>query len=154
MNLSNYCFVVGFILLVGLAAPSKLSFAEKNFTKLDKLALYIQKNSNNNELVSYHIASALISSGGDVKTLTAIAEVESNFNPSARGDSGDSVGMFQIQPKHWGYVPKNVYAQTSKAKDILKAVKKISCYNGSGYKAKQYAKQVNLKRKEINAYYI
>lgn len=113
----------------GLIAPSSFSNSDKNFTKLDKLASYIKIHSNNNELVSYHIASALLHAGGDVKTLTAIAKVESSFTPSACGDSGSSVGMFQIQKKHWGVVPINIYQQAKKASVILKSVKTIRGYN-------------------------
>jgi hypothetical protein len=142
-------FMVGFILFAGLAAPTHISNASKNFTKLDRLAYYVQTHSNNNELVSYHIASALLHAAGDVKTLTAIAEVESNFDTHAVGDSGASIGMFQIQPHHHGVVPVNIYLQAKKASSILSEVKMISKYNGSGKAARLYEAKVKAKRKRI-----
>lgn len=139
------------VLLMGLliTTPSHLNNADKNVTKLDTLAHYVRTHSNNNELVSYHIASALLHAGGDVKTLTAIARVESSFNPTICDDSGASIGMFQIQPKHHGVVPSNIYLQAKKAKEVLHTMKSIRAYNGSGKAAKRYEAKVLHYRKSV-----
>jgi hypothetical protein len=123
-------FKIIIALILGvLMTPSSFSNSDKSFTKLDLLSYYIYNHSNNNELVSTHIAQAIILAGGDVKTLTAIGQVESRFNPTAKGDSGSSEGIFQIQKKHWGVVTSNVYQQARKASVILKYVKSIRNYN-------------------------
>jgi len=88
--------------------------------------------------------------------LAAIAKVESNYNPQIIGDKGDSYGLYQIQPKHWGYVPSSVEGQTKKAEDILSGLAKrggiysgVVRWNGRGIAARHYAKKVQKIRKEI-----
>lgn len=130
-------------------SPSSFSNSDKSFSKLDLLSSYIQLHSTNNELVSTHIAQAIILAGGDTKTLTAIARVESSFSPSVRGDGKASVGCFQIQPKHWGVVPSSIYSQAKKARGILQTVGSIKNYNGCGEGARIYEAKVLRIRKEI-----
>lgn len=76
---------------------------------------------------------------------------ESNLNPLVNGDKGQSKGMFMIQPKHHGYVPKSVSGQMLKHDAILVELME-ACgqdpmmaserYNGSGKKAREYARKV------------
>lgn len=53
------------------------------------------------------------------KTLKAIAIVESRIDPKSIGDHGDSYGLFHIQKKYWGPVPKSIEGQVDKAEKIL-----------------------------------
>ena len=54
------------------------------------------------------------------KLMAAIAVVESNGNPKAVGDSGASIGAFQVQPRHWGKVSSdNALMQALQAEKIL-----------------------------------
>ena len=81
--------------------------------------------------------------------LTAIAKVESDFRPQIVGDGGKSYGMYQIQSKHWGYVPESVEGQTRKAEQVISHLiqkhglrRGITAYNGSGKQASQYTDKV------------
>jgi len=80
----------------------------------------------------YHAAPNSVK---DRQYLAALALVESTFNYSVIGDGGNSVGAWQIQPKHWGYVAKhNPYQQACKALTILKAYNyNLRKYNGGEY---------------------
>lgn len=49
----------------------------------------------------------------------AIAVKESNGNPKAIGDGGDSKGAWQVQKKHWGEVPNDAVGQALQAERIL-----------------------------------
>lgn len=100
---------------------------------------------------------AVSSSKQELKTLVAIARVESNFRNRVVGDGGKSVGMFQIQPKLWGYVhPTDVFKQARKAKDVLTHLRKRgnplyrNRYNGSGRKAVLYAQKIRKIEKEVS----
>ena len=68
----------------------------------------------------------------------ATARKESNGNPAAIGDGGQSRGLYQIQPKHWGPVPKNPELQTAKHDWVVDQLEKevgmplaVERYNGS-----------------------
>jgi hypothetical protein len=54
--------------------------------------------------------------------MAALAVVESNGNPSAVGYSGDSLGAWQVQPKHWGPVSESPVQQALQAEKILEAL--------------------------------
>jgi hypothetical protein len=95
-----------------------------------------------------HIANTLACSKYP-RILTAIAKVESDFRPQIVGDSGDSVGLFQIQPKHHGAVPETIEGQTKHAERILDELirqhgmpKAIERYNGKGQQARRYKQKV------------
>lgn len=83
-------------------------------------------------------------------TIAAIKKVESSQSgPLTVGDKGESIGMYQIQPRHHGEVPLTVEGQTDKVEDILEGLIKeqgyneaIRAYNGSGSKARLYRKKV------------
>ena len=84
-------------------------------------------------------------------TLTAIAKVESDFRPNIRGDHGKSYGLYQIQERHWGYVPRTIEGQTRVAERIVGSLvdehgysRAIERYNGSGKDAKRYRHKVLL----------
>jgi len=51
--------------------------------------------------------------------MAAIAVVESNGNPKASGDSGESKGAWQVQAKHWGKVSTDPVSQALQAERIL-----------------------------------
>ncbi len=136
-------------LLGGLISPSFVSDSTKVITKLDKLAYFVRNHSNNSEVVSYHIASAILNTTHP-RTIASIALVESEFTPNAVGDSGASVGMFQIQPAVWGEVSSSIYEQARKADLILTEVKMIRRYNGAGRQARRYEAKVLSTRRQIN----
>ena len=80
----------------------------------------------------------------------AMSSVESNHNFLVRGDKGKSHGMFQIQPRHHGYVPKSVTGQMAKHDAILLELlqacghdikESVSRYNG-GRNNKRYVGKV------------
>ena len=88
--------------------------------------------------------------------LSAIAQVESDFRPQIIGDSGDSIGLFQIQEKHWGLVPDSIPDQIKKAEMIFDSLsggrtqhQMIAKWNGSGWKAERYAKKVERRLHEF-----
>jgi soluble lytic murein transglycosylase-like protein len=90
------------------------------------------------------------------KTLAAIAKVESDFDPHAVGDSGKSIGMYQIQPRLHGPVPKSIQGQTRKAEQLLDKLVKtkgyylaIARYNGDGPKAEEYRRKVMTELRKI-----
>ena len=77
-----------------------------------------------------------------------IAKRESRANPKAVGDGGKSRGMYQVQGKYWGRVPKSMDGQTDqhdKIMDDLVAssdpVQAIQNYNGAGPKAREYKRE-------------
>jgi len=83
------------------------------------------------------------------KTLRAIAQVESNFDQHAVGDNGKSYGLFQIQRRHWGPVPKSVHGQVRKAEEVFGHLvekhgysKAIERWNGNGREARNYRRKV------------
>lgn len=51
--------------------------------------------------------------------MAAIAVKESNGDPTAVGDGGESLGAFQVQPKHWGKVSDDPIQQALQAERIL-----------------------------------
>jgi hypothetical protein len=65
--------------------------------------------------------------------LAAVAVVESSGNPRAIGDGGDSIGAWQIQPKHWGLVSSDPAKHALKAEAILEALVesrgRLRCYS-------------------------
>lgn len=132
------------VLIIGvLMYPSIVSKCSyKEVTKLDKLGYFVYNNSSNTWEDSHFIATALITNGGpDAIDLARIAKVESDFTPHIVGDSGESIGMFQIQPKHHGFVPSNVFAQVAKARDVFVHTfnRSFVRYNGTGKQAIRYA---------------
>jgi len=56
--------------------------------------------------------------------MSAIAVVESNGDPAAVGDAGDSKGAFQVQEKHWGEVSESPVQQALQAERILEGLLK------------------------------
>lgn len=88
--------------------------------------------------------------------LAAIAKIESGFRPLVKGDSGASFGLYQIQEKHWGMVPRTVEGQTRKAEKIFHnqvirygRIQAIAKWNGTGERAEKYRSKVLLAMKEI-----
>lgn len=93
--------------------------------------------------------------------MAAVAVIESNGNPKAVGDGGDSKGAFQVQEKHWGKVPKDAASQALQAERILESLVAsnarrslrygLTRYNGGSNPpraAKRYAQRViSLTRK-------
>ena len=84
-------------------------------------------------------------------TLTAIAKVESDFRPNVRGDHGKSYGLYQIQERYWGYVPRTIEGQTRVAERVIESLvnehgysRAIKHYNGSGKDAERYRRRVLL----------
>ena len=82
-------------------------------------------------------------------TLVGIAAVESEFDPKAVGDGGDSVGAFQVQPKHWGEVSEHLEEQIRQADQIFTALVKqygykeaVARWNGKGKQARKYRSKV------------
>jgi negative regulator of sigma E activity len=81
------------------------------------------------------------------RTLAAIAIVESNGNPKAKGKSGE-IGAFQILPIHGK--AKNVFTQAEQADRLLQELldergslpAAIKGYNGTGKKADVYRRKV------------
>lgn len=73
----------------------------------------------------YSMARAL-SSTPRVNLYTSLAIEESNANPLAIGDNGQSIGAFQIQPKHHGPVHLTPILQTAKAVRILEDLIKMN----------------------------
>lgn len=51
--------------------------------------------------------------------MAALAIRESNGNPHAVGDGSQSIGAFQVQPKHWQPVPATATEQAQQAERIL-----------------------------------
>ena len=145
MNCIRYLLLIPLITL-GMMSGTLDKAQDKQMTRLDNLAHFIRYT--NNKLPyeeSYHIASALLTEGKSTyKVLIAIAKVESDFTPTAIGDSGSSLGMLQVRPHLWGRVSTNVYEQVAQARAILLAVQKISRYNGGGKQAQRYEVRVRL----------
>lgn len=94
--------------------------------------------------------------------MAAIAVKESNGNPDAIGDNGDSHGAFQVQPKHWGQVPTTATEQALQAERILDELMRddrrgslrssLARYNGGTKPPKisyRYAEHVIKLRKEV-----
>lgn len=103
----------------------------------------------NKYIKNKYIAEAIYTNSKYPITLAAIAKVESDYNLQAIGDSGDSIGMFQIQPKHHGSVPKDISGQVKKADIIFSGLVSqygyytaIKRYNGSGKSAEVYRNKV------------
>lgn len=90
------------------------------------------------------------------KALAAIGQVESGFDPQARGKAGER-GAWQVRPELWGAVPNTVNAQLHQAEEILEQLirtegtltKAIQSYNGNGPKARKYQSTVLKTIKEI-----
>lgn len=93
------------------------------------------------------------------KELTAIAEVESNFDETAIGKDND-IGAYQVRPDEWGYVPISIPGQTEQADEILRELidsnkgnkrKAIRSYNGSlrNPKTMGYSNRVFLVMRQI-----
>lgn len=100
--------------------------------------------------------------------MAAIAVKESNGNPDAIGDNGDSHGAFQVQPKHWGKVPATATEQALQAERILEELLSsarhlrrdnarlrvaLARYNGGNRPPKisyRYAKRVLELKREIS----
>jgi hypothetical protein len=82
--------------------------------------------------------------------MAAIKIVETEqAGPLIKGDNGDSHGIFQVQPRHHGKVPKTIEGQTKMAERIVEALiqKKglkegIRAYNGNGPAARRYSQRV------------
>lgn len=79
----------------------------------------------------------------------AIAAKESNGNPKAIGDHGSSLGAYQVQPKHWGRVPKSAHGQTAQHDWVMDQLiaevgpkQAVKNYNGKGPAADRYQKSV------------
>lgn len=85
------------------------------------------------------------------RTLAAIAHTETRGR-NIKGDSGASVGYFQIQPRHWGHVDENDgMQQIEKANSIFTGLveqhgyrKAIAMWNGNPKlpQVKRYQKSV------------
>lgn len=89
------------------------------------------------------------------RLLAAVAAVESNGNPSARGKAGE-IGAYQVTPKHWGAVPKDIAGQTDQAAKILEELLEansgrikpaLSAYNGDT--TGRYADKVMAKASQL-----
>jgi hypothetical protein len=72
-----------------------------------------------------------------------------NLGPNTWGDGGDSYGLYQVQPKHHGFVSDSVEHQTLQCERIVAGLiarhgikDGIRRYNGSGPKARAYAQRV------------
>jgi hypothetical protein len=78
----------------------------------------------------------------------ATLKKESQANFKAVGDHGASLGGYQIQPRHWGEVPKSAEGQTQKYDYVMDALERefgndaVRHYNGSGPQARKYKKEV------------
>jgi hypothetical protein len=89
--------------------------------------------------------------------IAAIGKVESSYAPQIKGDSGKSWGMYQIQPRHWSWRGDGIKEQTQLCEYILHQLMAknrsvevaVSRYNGSGPRARAYAKRVLQIAKEI-----
>jgi hypothetical protein len=98
--------------------------------------------------VSKQIANAILNTTNP-KALTAIASIESNFDPNAVGDHGLSIGMFQIRKDLHGLVRRPIHLQAKKAQEVLFKCGSVRRYNGGGKAARQYEAKVNSIIKEI-----
>lgn len=58
--------------------------------------------------------------------MAAIAVKESNGDPAAVGDNGESKGAFQVQEKHWGPVSESPVQQALQAEKILEELVQAS----------------------------
>lgn len=58
--------------------------------------------------------------------MSALAIAESNGDPQAVGDNGDSKGAFQVQEKHWGPVSESPVQQALQAEKILEELVQAS----------------------------
>lgn len=63
--------------------------------------------------------------------MAAIAVRESGGDPSAIGDNGESKGAFQVQEKHWGFVPSTASEQALQAERILEELLRDSNPRGN-----------------------
>jgi hypothetical protein len=93
---------------------------------------------------------------------TSLSIEESDGDPKAIGDGGKSIGAFQIQPQHYGPVPKHIDGQAQKAQVILEGLIKenkgrlrisLAKYNGGDRPPKQsfaYADRILKRTKEIH----
>lgn len=94
--------------------------------------------------------------------IAAIAVKESNGDPKAVGDGGDSKGAFQVQEKYWGKVSQNPVDQALQAERILEELvqsrrgglrRGLAAYNGGTRPpgvAYRYADHVLALKRGIN----
>lgn len=87
----------------------------------------------------------------------SIGHVESGMNPLAVGKAHEQ-GAFQVRAKYWGKVPNGIRGQMAQhdailrelleacGQDVMTATER---YNGSGRKAKQYARKVRQRSLEL-----
>jgi hypothetical protein len=125
----------------------RASIKKPPISNKEKIRLYVKDD---------YISESIYSNTKYPLLLAAIAKVESNYRPQIRGDGGDSHGLFQIQPHHWGYVPEAVPAQVIKCDRIFRELERrhgyygaIKHYNGSGRGAEAYRRRVLDVKKEI-----
>lgn len=147
------------VLLVILEYTSAITSA-RIFTKNMQVPVTTQEYEKKKQVITIvckdeYIASVIAKSKYPY-TLAAIAKVESDYKPQVRGDNGKSYGLYQIQAKHWGYVPNTVEGQTRKAERILDTLiedygftRAIERYNGSGKCARRYRERVFYVLKQL-----
>jgi len=104
------------------------------------------------KLLPVHQA-ALIAGTSYPKTLAAIAHTESRGDQRAIGDGGKSLGLFQIQPAHWGRVDlDDLEQQVAKADAVFCTLVKqygyreaVRRWNGDGKASRKYQQVVLAK---------
>ena len=72
----------------------------------------------------YRMAKAVVSTNNP-KRMAAVAIIESNGNPKAKGKSGER-GAFQVIEKEFGKVSKNPTKQAKQSEDILEDLVRVS----------------------------
>lgn len=90
------------------------------------------------------------------KALAAIASRESQFHKEAVGKKGPWFGAYQVMPKYWGRVPKDVQGQTCQADRVFGKILRMKkgkyhaalwYYNGPG--GKEYADDVLQRMRRV-----
>lgn len=73
-----------------------------------------------------HIMACAVTKTKRPALMAALAIRESNGNPHAVGDGKQSLGAFQVQPKHWQPVPSTATEQAQQAERILDELVAVS----------------------------
>jgi hypothetical protein len=96
--------------------------AQKNLKKLSSVQGIVGAVALENTEISTAIATAAVNNNLDPARLYAIAQKESSFNPKAEGDSGQSIGLFQLKKGAVNDVNR-IYGTNYKPEDRLDPMK-------------------------------
>jgi len=125
--------------------PVTIIEIDPNLKSLNWLTTFFQKHNiqNADELA----LALLLAPAAYREVLAAIAVQEGTHGDTTVVGRAGEKGIFQVREKYWGKVPRDIAGQVLQASYIYASLHKIhgseyravKAYNGSGYKAQQYA---------------